>query len=537
MDASGVLLRMPETAFVFNITSVNRRKATPMARRHALAARWLAELRSLTPMARLALGVVAGLVVIGSAWLALRDTSGQRVQLFETGRFSDKELSSIRTAFESAGLRDYTVKAGRIEIPKDQSARYLAALAQGRDLPYRFFEEVLKRRDWFTSQGDLDRQWDLATQQFLAEIIREFPGVEKAWVRWSAAAKPGLRVDEDVRASVVVKMISGYRLQPRIEEAIQDLIVGSRAGLSPANVSVVDLSEMTQETAASAYSGAEELEQVRRLEQHYTEKLEKLLAFIEGVVVSVNVTLAAPEGLAGKSALAAPGDGEAAVQGDAIPGRESTPVQQQAPVDGAEFAAPPPIVASQSAVMLSNSSGATPQSVNKPLSHRSGRPDLLPGRIVVTVGVPDEYFSQRGRDGSTGGAPAADLQGENDRIRRLVVAALPTLKEPVTVAVHRYRRRDVRAESGLAGWLDFGGVTGVQVAAAMALLTAALLILAVRSAMLSRKLRRRGPVAGAEGVPGPHSRQIGGEVRSMVQRDAARTAQVLQNWIREGNQP
>lgn len=504
-------------------------------------ARWAArlkELRSLSVPARLALVAVLALAVVGAAWLAAHKTLPQRVWLFETKRFDPKQLEAMQAAFASAGLTDFAIKSGRIEVPKDQSARYLAALAQQPDLPYRFFEEVLNQRHWFTAQGDLDRQWDLAAQQFLAGIIREMEGVDRAWVTWDTAAKRGFRQRDDVRALVGVKMLPGYALGPRDRAVIHDLVVASRAGLTPEKVTVVDLSESADGRTAASVSSRDQLQQVIQLEQHYREKIERLLAFIDGVVVSVDLTVPSPHSSRpqAESEPAPPGGSERFAERETAPRTADVPDRDATQPAAPDRTAALAIVASQGPVMLREPS-VTPAAPDEPHQDHLDAASSVPARIAVTIGVPDEYFARR--TPGSGIATGKVLESDNEQIRRLVVAALPALPERVVVAVHRYRKRPAIAESGVAAWIDFGGLGGVQMAAAIVLLSAALLMLVVRSAMLAARMRRIEADANGTGgspVPDPHAEQLRGQVQSMVHRDAVRTAHLLQSWIHQEKQ-
>ena len=204
----------------------------------AIISKWPLSRLSQGPGLLLFLGIgIVVLMLVSIQWQSNRNN----VELLGGKALSEAELESARAAFDSKGLKGYRIVNQKLQVPRKESSRYLAALVERRVLPYQYFENALKQRSWLTPEGDFKRQWDLAAQQMIADIIREMDGIKAAWVRWDKAQEGGLHRQEDVRASVIVKTEQHQTLTANMVHLIRELVSGQLSGLAAEKVTVVDL--------------------------------------------------------------------------------------------------------------------------------------------------------------------------------------------------------------------------------------------------------------------------------------------------------
>src|SRR3990172_2721606 len=173
-----------------------------------LAAGW-SQVRALwrgMPMGtRLAVGLLVAVAAGSLVYLRHSGDEGPGAFLLGGQEFSGSELARAEAALRSENLVNFQLEGNRIRVPAAESAAYTAALAKGDALPVTFygaFDEVIEKRSLWSSSTDEDKQWDLALQKELANVIRNMGEIKDASVLVTRTpAKGWSRQGADVRAS------------------------------------------------------------------------------------------------------------------------------------------------------------------------------------------------------------------------------------------------------------------------------------------------------------------------------------------------
>ena len=107
-------------------------------------------------------------------------------------QFSPAELNAMEAAFGKANLSGWTIDGGRIRIPSGQRGAFMGALADSPALPSEFGSHLRKALDQgglFVSRKEREERLKIATQEELADILRNMKGIEKASVIYDVAKK------------------------------------------------------------------------------------------------------------------------------------------------------------------------------------------------------------------------------------------------------------------------------------------------------------------------------------------------------------
>jgi flagellar biosynthesis/type III secretory pathway M-ring protein FliF/YscJ len=201
-------------------------------------------------------------------------------------------LQALRAAGIEAELAD-----GKIMVPKGSEYAALGLLGESGLLPGNteiLFNNLIQSQDWKASREQHRQQAVIALQNELGRVIGRFRGVRKATVILDIPEPMGLgRAVREPSASVSVETMAGSGLSQATVDAIAGLVSGSRAGLNAARVMVVDATTGRQHQVSDeeSVSAGRYLERQVQVERHIQREIERLLAHIQGVVVSVNAVV------------------------------------------------------------------------------------------------------------------------------------------------------------------------------------------------------------------------------------------------------
>lgn len=233
----------------------------------------------------------ASLAVIAAMTLFLVSQYASKPVLVDL--MADSADLQLVDTLRSAGV-DAKVEDGRLLVPAGQQRAALARLGEAGQLPGDttvLFNNLVLSQDWKASREQHRQQAVIALQNELSRVIAQFRGVRKATVILDIPEPMGLgRAVREPSASVTVFTAAGTAMPQETVDAIANLVAGSRAGLTPDRVQVIDGStgrprQVSDEENASAGRYLDHKMQVER----YTQKeIERLLAHIPGAVVSVN---------------------------------------------------------------------------------------------------------------------------------------------------------------------------------------------------------------------------------------------------------
>jgi flagellar M-ring protein FliF len=205
------------------------------------------------------------------------------------GNLAEKDASQVLDALGKVGAK-YRVDpaSGMVLVPSAQVKELRMQLA-GQGLPNSAglgFELMQQETGFGTSQLVEKARYQQALQGELARTIATIGAVESARVHLAIPKQSVfVRKRQPPSASVALRLFSGRTLEPGQIEAIVHLVASSVPELETGRVTVVDqrgrlLSGNAQDREFEL--SATQFEHTRRLEEHYRERIETLLAPIVG---------------------------------------------------------------------------------------------------------------------------------------------------------------------------------------------------------------------------------------------------------------
>jgi len=205
------------------------------------------------------------------------------------------DTQSVQT-LRNAGIRA-SFENGRLMVPAGTEHAAVAQLQQSGQLPGDttiLFNNLIQSQDWKASREQHRQQAVIALQNELSRVISEFRGIRKATVILDIPEPMGLgRAVREPSASVSVLSAGGSTLPQETVDAIASLVAGSKAGLTPARVQVIDgtTGRPREVSDADAVSSGKYMDHKVRVERYTQKEIERVLGYISGVVVSVNAVV------------------------------------------------------------------------------------------------------------------------------------------------------------------------------------------------------------------------------------------------------
>lgn len=206
---------------------------------------------------------------------------------------SDTQLVGTLRA---AGI-NAVVENGRVMVPAGAEHAALAQLTDAGQLPGDttiLFNNLIQSQDWKASREQHRQQAVIALQNELSRVISQIRGVREATVMIDAPEAAGLgRAVREPSASVTVFTSGGAPVRQETVDAIASLVAGAKAGMTPERVQVIDGStgrsrrvSGDDQMAAGLY-----MDHKKQIEQYTQGEIERLLAYVPGVVVTVNAVV------------------------------------------------------------------------------------------------------------------------------------------------------------------------------------------------------------------------------------------------------
>lgn len=243
--------------------------------------------------------ILAALIVVPSLFLGHRIWEGTRTELLLAAHpFTPAELSQAEAAFAAAKLTTYSLDGSCIRVARQQRSDYVRALVDRKALP-RTMDATASDHGGGGNPLETPSQREdrlrTARDQELASYLRFFPEIEDASVRLDEAVLGSYRSERKIRALVWVKPKPGHLLLPERLQAIRESVAASRVGLSPDDVTIVDVLRGVTFNPSQAPTPAQRAQQVAYCKASYeadwTQKLHKSLEYIAGVSVHIQVAL------------------------------------------------------------------------------------------------------------------------------------------------------------------------------------------------------------------------------------------------------
>lgn len=538
------------------------------------------QLRTLPANTRWLVGSMAVILVL--VLVLVGQMAGRRgmVPLGLTG-VSAETRGKVQQHLNAVGV-NYTDSAGDFLVPADQKFAILGRLNEnevitGSDIDY---ATIVANDNVFRSKYQSRMMERVAKMKALEGMLRAYRDIETAKV---ILAQPEDQMgigsaNIPLSASVTVKVRSGPLTQT-MADSIGQLVAGAMAGLKPDAVAITDLGSgrSFQARSREAFSAGDYLEYKNATEKLFTQKLEQALAFVPGVIVSVNAVVDTRQTQTRRETVDDPKVGPLESRSREFTSQSAGGAMEPAirPNTGASVARSG---GSQNTVNESSTVDRTAPvfgGVEKVTQDRKGNPIV----INATVGVPRSYVLELYR--SEQGDPAAEpdkatldatAQAELDKIRNLLRPLVDTTgledTRPGVVEVamiHDFALPIVNQAAGIGGPAA-GTISGLLASdglvkniglGALALLSLIMMFLMVR------KANDRDPLPTAEelvGIPPAlqaeesdligeameaeqpleaveldeqtlRTQQLLNQINGMVQSEPRDAANILQRWM------
>ncbi len=329
---------------------------------------------------------------------------------------------------------EHRIVEGEPQVPAHKLYSTLAQMGEGQALPddtRLLFNSLHESISWTMTSGQVEQIGNIALQNELSRVLSHFKGVRSASVFIDAPDKPGIgRASRRPTATVSLLTAGAGGLARSTVDAVANLVAGSTAGLDVKDVSVVDATAGRQykaqtedELASSKY-----LEQQQTIERTTERKLNDMLRYISGVLVTVSAQVDVRRMEIERTEVLPNGGGTVTA-----PTRENTTeIQSQGAVASGEAG-----VRSNTGMQIdrggargeSSSETVTDSEFETEFGRRHVReidPRGYATRINVTVNVPRSYFADLWRqdagDDATGREPSAEeidevVQLEKERLK------------------------------------------------------------------------------------------------------------------------
>ncbi|MCP4249686.1 MAG: hypothetical protein GY778_21810, partial [bacterium] len=252
------------------------------------------QLSVMTRSQQVAIGLCAVIIMGSMLWLTQWSTRPQLAPLLDQSMTAQEmntavqHLEGIRAEFEERGDRIYVKPDERRKLHRELSGA--GALPQDTSLG---FENLLADQSPFQPESINRRNYLIALQNELAAVMTGDPKVAsaKVFINEFKSRRAGPLQNLEPTAAVTVRTKSGKQIDGPAVQAMADLVSGAVAGLAPHNVNV------SVDGRPRSIPGPEDLvsygllDEKKKNEKHFAEKIYDLLSYIPGVKVAVAVEL------------------------------------------------------------------------------------------------------------------------------------------------------------------------------------------------------------------------------------------------------
>ena len=424
-----------------------------------------ATFRTLSLGARVVAGLLLLVVVISLAYLFNRQTAAADAFLFGGEPVTAAELPNIEAAFGKASLKNYSIEANRIRVPRGEESVYMAALADGQAMPATYgshISKALDTNDIFSNKEKQSQRMKHSREMELAAIIGKMQGIGRAAVMFDTSVEPGLKSTKLFTASVSVETIGSIQLEDSRVQAIRHLVAGSFAGMKPESVAVIDLKNNRSYPVGrpgELLSGTQDpmYQTKKAYEDDWTRKVQNALGYVPGALVTVDVQLNSELEILDHKLMY---DSKTVLTQQNETGETSTqimPSNQGRPGAAAQGGFSNQAASlNQTAVSAGGRSEKESTAVNNKFATpgtetTTRRAGLTPKRVTVSVGVPYSYYEKIWKERNppvNGQAKTATttemetlIKGEGELLRAYIAKLLPLRdienpdKSPVTDVV------------------------------------------------------------------------------------------------------
>jgi flagellar biosynthesis/type III secretory pathway M-ring protein FliF/YscJ len=209
---------------------------------------------------------------------------------------------------------EHRVREGLPEVPPQRRRAIIAQMGQAGALPgdtSMLFADLIDAQSWTMSNAQQAQLYNIALQNELAGVIAQMRGITGATVIIDAPERRGLGAAVRTPTASVTVTHQERELSQDSVDAIASLVAGAKAGLSIANVVVVDGVSNRQRRARTEDSLASgtHLELKVKYEKLYRNLLTDFFGYIDGVMIAVTAQVDATRQTSSVTAVLPPGQG------------------------------------------------------------------------------------------------------------------------------------------------------------------------------------------------------------------------------------
>jgi len=475
-----------------------------------------AYLGELTPTAKMLIGALMIILIMALFLVNLYAGRTEMASIGLSGSMSSEARGEAVRYLESRNI-PYKIQGNDVLVPEARKYVVLADLADDQviNTSQIDFDTLVAEDSPFLSKKQQDMRWLTAKMNVISATISNMSGIKSARVV----------IDDPQNASGIgrahIPPTASVNVEPETDglnqqqvDAIAEMVAGSHVGLKKENVRVIDAraGRAMSPSSDDAIATGENLRLQMKQEQLVQDKIQRLLDFVPGVNVEVNIAVDTRRELSRIDSYQDPKVGTLEERSRTIQSENT----QRGGVGGVQ----PNTGASVPG--RSRGSQMTDEQTEARLANRFPREERqikdnkgYALKINAAVGIPKSYFvrlfREQQQDDQAAPTPQqldAIVQSETERIRNYVEPLVDTgpLEDAVTGTIAVSMIPDFAlaalpggggAESGAAGGSSGGGIAGnllgdgwLQTAtlALLALVSVAMMIMLVRRATVQEEL-------------------------------------------------
>ena len=249
---------------------------------------------------RILLGVCAAVILVLIIAAALLLNRKEYATLC-TG-LTASETSSVITFLNENGVTDYKISGDSILVPKGREEQLQVQLVTSQTLGSGFlYDFYTKNTGTFSTEAERKEAMRIATEERLGAIIRQFDGVQDAWVDITLGTRRVYVLDDQTSqstAAVTITPEGNRQLSASVVEAIRYTVSHSVEELNIGSVSIVTTNGYTYNDTTGvgtiADANALQLQYQEEINNKVRSQVYEALRRIYGddnVTVSVNTTV------------------------------------------------------------------------------------------------------------------------------------------------------------------------------------------------------------------------------------------------------
>lgn len=210
---------------------------------------------------------------------------------------SQDDIGQIVASLQAEQI-PYRMNGDRVMVPTERKFEVLANLGYAHQLPHDFatgFDEIARQLSPWDPASKTDAMFNHAKELTLARVMSSLPGVNSATVMIDPTSER--RFDNPVSPSATINIFThdGKTHSQKLVTAVADMTCGCVAGLARGRISVIvdGVSYPVADKSDDSFADGSDsmIDEIRKNEEYYRQKIEDQFRDITGLMVSVTVDL------------------------------------------------------------------------------------------------------------------------------------------------------------------------------------------------------------------------------------------------------